>query len=82
MLVSTCAFCMSVPVEATLMEVQPDDGVIQLVAETACIKKRAVETGRVGVRTIVDEEPMIVSATLSGNYVTVDRVKINRVVDC
>ncbi len=54
---------------------------IQLVDETLRVDKRAVETGRVRVRTIVDEEPVVVSATLTGNYVTVDRVAIDRVVD-
>lgn len=57
------------------------DNVIQLVEETARIDKRVVETGKVRVRTVVDEEPVLVSATLSGNYVTVDRVAIDRIVD-
>ena len=54
---------------------------LQLVEETVRVDKRTVETGRVRVRTVVDEEPVVVSATLSGNYVTVDRVAIDRVVD-
>ncbi|UAJ12275.1 DUF2382 domain-containing protein [Glacieibacterium megasporae] len=45
------------------------------------IDKRKVETGKVRVRTVVDEEPVVVRATLSGNYVTVDRIPVNRVVD-
>ena len=53
---------------------------VQLVAETLSVDKRVVETGRVRVRTIVDEEPVVVTETLSGNYVTVDRVPIDRVV--
>lgn len=60
---------------------QTRDGVIQLVEETARIDTRTVETGKVRVRTVVDEEPVVVSATLSGNYVTVDRIAIDRVVD-
>ena len=54
---------------------------LQLVEETLRVDTRTVETGRVRVRTVVDEEPVVVSATLSGNYVTVDRVAIDRVVD-
>lgn len=59
----------------------PQDGVIQLVEETVRIDKRTVKTGNVRVRTVVDEEPVVVRATLSGNYVTVDRIAVNRVVD-
>ena len=59
----------------------PDSGRVQLVEETLRVDKQAVETGRVRVRTVVDEEPVVVSATLTGNYVTVDRVAIDRVVD-
>lgn len=59
----------------------PQDGVIQLVEETVWIDTRTVESGKVRIRTIVDEEPVVVSATLSGNYVTVDRVPFDRVVD-
>ena len=54
---------------------------LQLVEETLRVDTRTVETGRVRVRTIVDEEPVVVSATLSSNYVTVDRVAIDRIVD-
>lgn len=60
---------------------QPHEGVILLVEETARIDNRTVETGKVRVRTVVDEELVVVSATLSGNYVTVDRIAIDRVVD-
>ena len=59
----------------------PDSGRLQLVEETLRVDKHAVETGRVRVRTVVDQEPVVVSATLTGNYVTVDRVAIDRVVD-
>ena len=54
---------------------------LQLVEETLRVDTREVETGRVRVRTIVDEEPVLMSATLSGNHVTVDRIKINQIVD-
>ena len=54
---------------------------LQLVEETLRVDTRTIETGRVRVRTIVDEEPVVVSATLTGNYVTVDRIAIGRVVD-
>lgn len=59
----------------------PQDEIIQLVEETVRIDTRTVETGKLRVRTIVDEEPVVVSATLSGNYVIVDRVAIDRLVD-
>ncbi len=62
-------------------KVESSDGIIHLVEETVHVDKLAVETGRVRVRTIVDEEPVVVSTILSGNYVTVDRVAIDRVVD-
>ena len=55
--------------------------IVPIVEETARIDKRTVATGVARVRTIVDEEPVVVSATLAGNYVTVDRVAIDRVVD-
>ncbi len=54
---------------------------LQLVEETVRVDKCTVETGRVRVRTVVDDEPVIVSATLSGNYVTVDRVAVDRAID-
>ena len=54
---------------------------LQLVEETLRVDTRTVETGRVRVRSVVDEEPLVVSATLSGNYVTVDRIAINRIVE-
>ena len=54
---------------------------LRLVEETLRVDTRTVKTGRVRVRTVVDEEPVVVSAILSGNYVTVDRVAIDRVVD-
>ena len=54
---------------------------LQLIEETLRVDTKTVETGRVRVRTIVDEEPVVVTATLSSNYVTVDRVAIDRVVD-
>ena len=67
------------------MSERPVDGPaaapLQLVEETLRVDTRTVETGRVRVRTIVDEEPVVVSATLLSNYVTVDRVVIDRVVD-
>ncbi|MGI4881062.1 MAG: YsnF/AvaK domain-containing protein [Janthinobacterium lividum] len=54
---------------------------IQLVEEVLRVGTRTVETGKVRVRTVVDEEPVVVSTILSGNYVTVDRITIGRVVD-
>ncbi|MGI4881323.1 MAG: DUF2382 domain-containing protein [Janthinobacterium lividum] len=54
---------------------------LQLVEEVLRLDKNVRETGRVRVRTVVDEEPVVLSATLSGNYVTIDRVAVNRIVD-
>lgn len=54
---------------------------LQLVEETLRVDTRTFETGRVRVRTVVDEEPIVFSAIVSSNYVTVDRIAINRVVD-
>ncbi len=65
-------------------EIKPGDTSAQslpLVEETLRVDTRRVETGRVRVRTIVDEEPVVVAATLAGNYVTVDRVAIGHVVN-
>ncbi len=54
---------------------------IALVEEAVSVDTRRVETGRVRVRTVVDDEPVVVAATLTGNYVTVDRMPVGRVVD-
>ncbi len=62
-------------------DVGPGSDRLQLVDETLRVDKRTVDTGHVRVRTIVDEEPVVVATTLTGNYVTVDRIAIDRLVD-
>ncbi|MGI4958376.1 MAG: DUF2382 domain-containing protein, partial [Janthinobacterium lividum] len=44
--------------------VDPSVERLQLVEEMVRVDKRTIETGRVRVRTVVDEEPVVVSATL------------------
>ena len=53
---------------------------IPIVEEAIRLDTRRVETGRVRVRTIVDEEQVVAATMLTGNYVTVDRVAMDRVV--
>ena len=62
-------------------DIVPGSDRLQLVDETLRVDKRTVDTGHVRVRTIVDEEPVVVTTTLTGNYVTVDRIVIDRLVD-
>jgi stress response protein YsnF len=54
---------------------------IPLVEERLVTSKREVETGRVRVRTIVDEEEAVVRDTLRHATVEVDRVPVDREID-
>lgn len=54
---------------------------IQLVEETVAIEKRAVTTGRVQVRTFVDEEQVRVAEALNREIVDVERVPIGQQVE-
>ncbi len=54
---------------------------IPIVEEAVHLDTTRVETGRVRVHTVVDEEQVVAATTLTGNYVTVDRVSFNRVVE-
>lgn len=54
---------------------------IPLVEETVAIEKRAVTTGRVQVRTFVDEEQVRVAEALNREIVDVERVPIGRQVE-
>jgi len=54
---------------------------IPLIEEEARIDKRSVETGRVRVRTEVDEVEEMLRATLDGEEVEVSRVPVDRPVD-
>lgn len=54
---------------------------VELVAETLRVDKQSVETGRVRVRTFVDEEIVRLDETLRREAVEVERVAIGREVD-
>lgn len=54
---------------------------IPLVEEAVRVDKRVVETGRVHVRTFVDEEQVILRDTLARGVVDVQRVAIGREVE-
>jgi uncharacterized protein (TIGR02271 family) len=54
------------------------DAAIPLVQEQLAIDKRAVETGRVRIRTVVDEKLVRVAEELERDDVTIERVAINR----
>jgi uncharacterized protein (TIGR02271 family) len=58
-----------------------DDVAIPLVEERLVTSKRVVETGRVKVRTIVEEEESQVREQLSKDVVDVERVAVNREVE-
>lgn len=58
-----------------------DDVAIPLVEERLVTSKRVVETGRVKVRTIVEEQESQVREQLSKAVVDVERVAVNREVD-
>ena len=58
-----------------------DDVAIPLVEERLVTSKRVVETGRVRVRTIVEEQESQVREQLSKAVVDVERVAVNREVD-
>jgi stress response protein YsnF len=58
-----------------------DDVAIPLVEERLVTSKRVVETGRVKVRTIVEEQESQVREQLSRAVVDVERVAVNREVD-
>jgi uncharacterized protein (TIGR02271 family) len=58
-----------------------DDVAIPLVEERLVTNKRVVETGRVKVRTLVDERETMVREQLSKAVVDVERVAVNREVD-
>ncbi len=54
---------------------------IPIVEETLTIGKREVETGRVSVRTSVEEREQIVLEELIHTAVEIDRIDINRVIE-
>lgn len=62
-------------------ENEPKDTRISLVEEVVQVEKRVVETGRVRVRTVVDDEQVRVTDTLQRENVDVERIAIGREVD-
>lgn len=58
-----------------------DDGSISVVEETVWIDKNAIDTGRVRVRTVVDEEQVVLRDELTRDAVDVERVAIGREID-
>jgi uncharacterized protein (TIGR02271 family) len=54
------------------------DTTIPLVEERVAIGKRSVETGRVRIRTVVDEKLARVSEELERDDVTIERVPVNK----
>ena len=62
-------------------EASPRDERIALVEETVHIEKKVVETGRVHVRTFVDEEQVMLRDALNREIVDVERVPIGREVE-
>lgn len=62
-------------------ETDPSDTRISLVEEVVAIEKRVVETGRVHVRTFVDDEQVLLSEALRREIVDVERLAIGQPVD-
>ena len=63
---------------APVNEPTDTDSVIPLVEERIAIDKRAVETGKVRIRTVVEEKLERVSQDLERDDVTIERVPVNR----
>jgi uncharacterized protein (TIGR02271 family) len=57
---------------------QTEETSIPLVQEKLTVAKRSVETGRVRIRTVVDEKLVRVSEQLERDDVTIERVTVNR----
>lgn len=68
-----------VPLPATRETVE--EVVIPLVAEVLTVGKRTVDTGRVRVHTVVDEEAVVLQGTNVRSTVGVERVPVGRVVE-
>jgi uncharacterized protein (TIGR02271 family) len=65
-----------------MTEPTPDDDVrIALVEEVLNIDKKVVETGRVQVRTFVDDEQVLLSEALRREIVDVERIAVGQPVD-
>ena len=55
-----------------------DEGRIPLVEESAAVSKRTVTSGRVRIRTVVDEHEELVHAPVTREEVTLERVPVGR----
>src|SRR3569833_2551590 len=60
-----------------MTESPESEAAIPLVQEQLTVGKRAVETGRVRIRTVVDEKLMRVAEDLERDDVTIERVAVN-----
>ena len=58
-----------------------EEEVIPLVEEEAVVSKRRVESGRVRIRTIVEQHEQLVRAELARDEVQVDRIPVGREID-
>ncbi len=58
-----------------------EEEVIPLVEEEAVVSKRRVESGRVRVRTIVEQHEQLVRAELARDEVQVDRIPVDREIE-
>lgn len=67
---------------AIIPETAPNDGArIALVEEVLSVDKKVVETGRVQVRTFVDDEQVLLSEALRRDVVDVERVAIGKPIE-
>jgi len=57
------------------------DEILPLVDEQLSVHKRRVETGRVRIKTVVDEHQDWIQETLERREVSIERVKVGRIVD-
>ena len=57
------------------------DEILSLVDEQLSVRKRRVETGRVRIKTVVDEHQEWIQEALEREEISVERVTVDRVVD-
>ena len=57
------------------------DEILPLVDEQLSVHKRRLETGRVRIKTVVDEHQDWIQETLERREVSIERVKVGRIVD-
>lgn len=57
------------------------DEILSLADEQLSVRKRRVETGRVRIKTLVDERQEWIQEALEREEISVERVKVDRIVD-